>query len=136
MPPSTRPTQAYFLVHQLAADAPITPLTIAGLTLWLLGLAGNIHADAVLRSLRKPGESGYKIPYGGAYTFVSAANYASEIGEWAGYALASGLQLAPAAFSFFTFCNLAPRAHHHHRWYLKKFDDYPKGRRAVIPFVW
>lgn len=128
--------QAYFLVHQLAADAPITPLTGAGLSLWLLGLASNIHADAVLRSLRKPGESGYKIPYGGAYTLVSAANYASEILEWFGYALASSFQLAPVAFSFFTFCNLAPRAHHHHVWYRKKFEDYPTGRSAVVPFVW
>lgn len=22
------------------------------------------------------------------------------------------------------------------RWYLEKFEDYPKNRRAVIPFIW
>ncbi|MBK9799943.1 MAG: hypothetical protein IPP56_09605 [Bacteroidetes bacterium] len=23
----------------------------------------------------------------------------------------------------------------HHRWYLQKFEDYPKERNAVIPFI-
>jgi 3-oxo-5-alpha-steroid 4-dehydrogenase 1 len=23
----------------------------------------------------------------------------------------------------------------HHRWYREKFEDYPSGRRALIPFV-
>ena len=36
----------------------------------------------------------------------------------------------------FTFANLAPRAWSHHKWYRKKFPDYPKQRRAVIPFIW
>ena len=31
----------------------------------------NIHSDYTLSHLRKPGETGYKIPYGGAFNFVS-----------------------------------------------------------------
>ena len=42
---------------------------------------------------------------------------------------------AIVAFAFFTFANLAPRAHQHHAWYKQKFDDYPSHRRAVLPFV-
>ena len=53
-----------------------------------------------------------------------------------GYAIASSGRLPAVAFAFFTFANLAPRAQHHHRWYLQKFDDYPNGRRAVLPFIW
>ena len=79
----------------------------------------------------------YKIPRGGAFELVSGANYFGEILEWCGYALASGGQLGAIAFAFFTFSNVAPRAHHHHLWYKAKFgSDYPKARRAVIPFVW
>ena len=52
---------------------------------------------------------------GGMFEYVSGGNYASEICEWAGFALAAGT-LPAAAFALFTFCNLAPRAHHHHRW--------------------
>lgn len=37
---------------------------LVGHILFLLGMALNIHADSTLRGLRKPGETGYKIPYG------------------------------------------------------------------------
>jgi len=52
--------------------------------------------------------SGYKIPHGGMFRFVSAGNYASEILEWTGYALAAW-SLPAAAFATFVFANLAPR---------------------------
>lgn len=111
-------------------------LFILGAALWAFGLYVNLHSDHVLRTLRKPGETGYKVPRGGAFKWVSGANYFGEILEWSGYAVASGGRLPAVAFAFFTFANTAPRAHHHHRWYLAKFDDYPKDRRAVIPYVW
>ena len=37
---------------------------VVGLCLFWLGLGINIHSDHVLRNLRKPGETGYKIPHG------------------------------------------------------------------------
>lgn len=80
--------------------------------------------------------AGYKIPHGGMFNFVSAGNYASEIMEWSGYAVGSGAALPALAFAFFTFCNLAPRGWHHHHWYQSKFEDYPRSRKAVIPFIW
>ena len=108
---------------------------VVGTGLWALGFGINLHSDAVLRGLRKPGETGYRVPHGGAFEYVSCANYLGEIVEWCGYALASGGRLPAVAFAFFTFANLAPRAHHHHAWYKQKFDDYPSHRRAVLPFV-
>ncbi|GIL76365.1 hypothetical protein Vretimale_5924 [Volvox reticuliferus] len=73
---------------------------------------------------------------GGMFEYVSAGNYASEILEWTGFALAAGT-LQAFAFALFTFCNLAPRGHHHHLWYQGKFkDEYPKRRKAVMPFIW
>ncbi|XP_043921341.1 3-oxo-5-alpha-steroid 4-dehydrogenase 1 isoform X3 [Protopterus annectens] len=38
------------------------PRFIVGFVLWLAGLLLNLHSDHVLRTLRKPGEMGYKIP--------------------------------------------------------------------------
>lgn len=32
--------------------------------MWLVGMLINIHSDHILRTLRKPGETGYKIPRG------------------------------------------------------------------------
>ena len=59
--------------------------------------------------------TGYKIPRGGAFAYVSAANYFGEIVEWVGWALVVG-SLPAAAFALFTFCNLAPRGWRHHQW--------------------
>jgi len=42
----------------------IDPRFLVGQLVFLLGMAGNIHSDAILRGLRKPGETGYKIPRG------------------------------------------------------------------------
>ena len=40
------------------------PRFIVGHILFLVGMAINIHSDSILRSLRAPGETVYKIPYG------------------------------------------------------------------------
>lgn len=48
---------------------------IVGSIIFFLGMAINIHCDSILRRLaasKKPGDKkGYKIPYGGAFNFVT-----------------------------------------------------------------
>ncbi len=114
---------------------PFDGFFVLGVTLFVLGLVVNVHSDHVLRSLRGPGESGYRVPFGGGFTYVSAPNYLAEIVEWLGFALAAQT-MAAWAFAAFTFANLAPRALANHRWYRERFPDYPAGRRALIPFLW
>lgn len=130
------PMNAYgvtVLGAHLTTDWLSNPLFVAGLVVFFCGWSINHHADAVLRNLRKPGESGYKIPYGGFYRFISCPNYFGEIVEWIGFAMAASTSAA-WAFAFFTAANLVPRAVAHHRWYREKFEDYPR-RKAVIPFL-
>ena len=107
---------------------------LVGAGLFVAGFAINQHADAVLMSLRKPGETGYKIPKGGMYRFISCPNYFGEMLEWTGWAIATW-SLAGLAFAIYTAANLAPRAIKHHAWYHEKFPDYPPERKALIPFV-
>ena len=40
------------------------PRFISGVTMFAIGMVINIHSDHILRNLRKPGETGYKIPKG------------------------------------------------------------------------
>ena len=94
----------------------------------------NRSADRTLRGLRRPGETGYKIPQGGLYRWVSSPNYLGEIIEWFGWALATW-SMAGLAFALYTTANLAPRAIQHHRWYHEQFPDYPAERRALVPYV-
>ncbi|MEC7524744.1 MAG: DUF1295 domain-containing protein [Myxococcota bacterium] len=110
------------------------PRFLIGGAVFLTGMAINVHADTVLMRLRKPGETGYKIPRGGLYRYISSPNYFGEILEWTGWAILTW-SVAGLAFAVYTAANLAPRAFSNHRWYLEKFPDYPSGRKALIPFV-
>ena len=110
------------------------PRFLVGIVIFFTGYAINQHSDSILLKLRKPGETGYKIPYGGFYRFVSSPNYLGEIIEWIGFAFAAWT--VPAwVFAWFTATNLVPRSFSNHRWYLEKFSDYPKNRRVIIPFL-
>lgn len=106
-----------------------------GSIIFFIGMFINIHSDHLLRNLRKPGETGHKIPRGGFFNYVSSANFFGEILEWFGFAMASAFSLPTCAFAFFTFCAIGTRGQQHHRYYLQKFKDYPKNRKAVIPFI-
>ena len=86
---------------------------IIGSLIFFFGLISNIDSDNRLIKLRKNSKSGYKIPYGGLFEYVSAANYSGECFEWLGFALASW-SLPALAFALFTISNTAPRGYHHH----------------------
>ena len=106
-----------------------------GAVAMLIGFGINNWADGVLMRLRKPGESGYRIPEGGLYRWVTCPNYLGEIIEWIGWAIATW-SLPGLCFAVFTVANLAPRALSNHRWYRRTFADYPSDRRALIPGIW
>ncbi len=125
---------AYIYQDHYPADWLIQPLSIMGMALFLIGFLVNVDSDNRLLNLRKPGESGYKIPYGGMYRFISCPNYFGEILEWSGYALLLW-NLSGVAFLIWTIANLAPRALSHHKWYQNKFPDYPTERKALIPHL-
>jgi 3-oxo-5-alpha-steroid 4-dehydrogenase 1 len=112
-----------------------SPRFLVGAAAFAVGMIANIDADRRLFALRRPGESGYRIPRGGLYELVSSPNDLGEILEWAGWAMASW-STAGLAFLVYTIANLAPRARAHHAWYRRTFPDYPKERRALVPFVW
>lgn len=110
------------------------PRFIFGVVIFFFGMIINIKSDDILFSLRDDGSTGYKIPRGGLFEKVSSPNYLGEIIEWFGFAIATW-SLAGFTFAIWTFCNLAPRAFAHHRWYKQEFSDYPENRKALIPFV-
>jgi len=112
------------------------PRFLLGVALFLVGWYTNVSSDLALTRLRKPGESGYKIPRGGLFEYVSGANFLGEIVEWSGFSIAAGGTLATATFAAFTLCNIGPRAITHHQNYLERFKGtYPKHRKALIPYV-
>lgn len=47
----------------------------SGIVMFLVGMTINIHSDHILRSLRKPGETGYVIPRGRLLLINCTLNY-------------------------------------------------------------
>lgn len=111
-----------------------SPYFIIGLILFITGFLINQYTDNKLIRLRRDNGNKYVIPRGGLFNYISCPNFFGEIVEWAGFAI---LLWCLPAFSFFlwTAVNLIPRALDHHKWYLNHFTDYPKNRKAIIPFL-
>lgn len=88
---------------------------ILGTLIFFSGFLLNIDSDNRLLRLKKEKDESneYKIPKGGLFEYVSAANYFSECLEWTGYALAVW-NLSSFAFALFTWANIGPRGYHHH----------------------
>jgi 3-oxo-5-alpha-steroid 4-dehydrogenase 1 len=116
------------------------PRFIAGFVLYYVFMAGNLHADHILRNLRsreeiERGERVYRVPQGGMYRWVTSPSYLCELCAWASFAVCTW-SLAGVFIFVVSAANLVPRAVATHRWYQQKFPDYPKERKALIPFVW
>ena len=71
----------------LVTIIPLYVLSCLGSALWLIGMLINIHSDHVLRNLRKPGETGYKIPRGmywkwGIYSNIDCLENSMDRAAW------------------------------------------------------
>ena len=129
----------YFLaelasIDQYDASWLTTPHFIIGGIMFVVGMMINWQADTILINLRKPGEMGYKIPKGFLFDYISSPNLFGELVEWTGFAIMAW-NLPALTFMVWTFANLVPRAKNHHDWYHSKFEDYPKNRKAIFPFL-
>lgn len=125
----------WWLGHVAPPDRPFPDaLAGAGVLLFFAGMGINRWADARLIALRAAG-TGYQVPRGGLFDRISCPNHFGEILEWTGFALAAW-SLPALSFAVWTFANLAPRAHNHHAWYRERFADYPRDRKAVVPYLW
>jgi 3-oxo-5-alpha-steroid 4-dehydrogenase 1 len=110
------------------------PRFISGTILFFTGIYINWKADTMLIRLRKPGETGYKIPQNWMFEYISCPNLFGELIEWLGFAILCW-NLPALCFFIWTAANLIPRALSHHKWYHEKFRDYPGNRKAILPFI-
>lgn len=107
---------------------------IIGSTLFVIGFMLNVRSDNRLIRLRKVGEKEYKIPTGGLFDYISCPNIFGEIIEWSGWAILTW-SLPTLSFLIWSVANLLPRALDHHKWYNANFENYPKERKAIFPFL-
>lgn len=113
-----------------------SPQFIAGTLIFIVGMAVNIRSDAIIRGLRKPGDTSHYLPQKGMFRYVTGANYFGEVLEWTGFAVLTW-SWAGAVFALWTFANLAPRAARTYNLYLKEFPGQLDTHRVkrILPFI-
>jgi len=130
---------AYHVNHPLfTSPSPLQVyLCLGG---FVLSELGNLSIHVALRNLRPPGtkERNIPVPTGNPFTLlfncVSCPNYTYEVASWTFFSLLT--QCIPAAlFTFAGFYQMAVWALGKHRNYKKEFPNYPKGRKAIVPFI-
>ncbi|KAJ3706916.1 hypothetical protein LUZ61_010621 [Rhynchospora tenuis] len=130
----------------LRIDPPglVNPLLSLGWCQWVgaaiffLGWVHQFRCHSILGSLRKnKGADEYIIPYGDWFKYVSCPHFFAEIVIYVGILVASGgYDITVWLLLIFVAANLSFAAADTHRWYKQKFEDYPRTRRAIIPFIY
>lgn len=126
----------YFAPEGLYTPAWLTsPQFIGGCLLFFIGMYINLRSDAIIRSLRAPGDTRHYLPRGGLYDYVTSANYFGEIVQWGGFALLT-FSWAGLLFFVWTAANLVPRADAIYRRYREEFGDAVGRRKRIFPFLY
>ena len=132
---------AYLNGRWLFALSPARPAAwlcgapfLVGVAMFVAGFVVHVLADRELRRLRRQSGGAYVVPDGPLFRLVSCPNYLGEMIEWTGWAIAT-LSWPGLVFALWTAANLVPRALKHQAWYRATFADYPRARKAIIPFV-
>nr|CAG4634905.1 EOG090X097L [Alona affinis] len=130
---------AYHVNHPLYT-APCKMQSYVALGFWTVCELGNFSCHWLLRNLRPAGSKERRIPRPTKdpltfmFNLVSCPNYSYEVGGWVAFTVMT--QCLPAGlFAFAGFYQMAVWALGKHRAYKKDFPDYPRGRKAIIPFV-
>ena len=116
------------------------PRIVPGVGLWAVGQLGNLYHHYLLTLLRKPGETAYKVPRGGAFGLVCCPHYLFEIIGWIGFVLTLS-HVAGAILLANMTSYLLGRAHCTLKWYEGKAAHdkldapLPSGWKRIIPFV-
>lgn len=94
----------------------------------------NFMTHKVLMNLRKPGTTERGIPKGWGFDLVSSANYLWEACAWTSYAVMAKIW-GGWLFLALSFGQMLLWALKKHKRYRKEFPDYPKRRKAMVPFI-
>jgi len=131
----------YYINHPLYTPAYFGKAQIYfGVAGFLLSELGNFSIHIALRNLRPAGSKERKIPmptsnpFTQLFNFVSCPNYSYEAYAWAFFTILT--QCLPAGlFAAAGFGQMALWALGKHKLYKKEFPNYPRNRKAIIPFL-
>eukprot|EP00761_Pharyngomonas_kirbyi_P004758 gb/GECH01004763.1/.p1 GENE.gb/GECH01004763.1/~~gb/GECH01004763.1/.p1 ORF type:complete len:240 (+),score=25.18 gb/GECH01004763.1/:1-720(+) len=131
-------------------------LIITGIIIFIVGETGNTICHFMLRQLKSPLQLKHKkIPHGFMFEYVSCPHYFFEITSWIGFSLITTIRVfsilsTKSSLDFFSVLHvlgaaifnllgagiLISWATNHHKRYLSTFDNYPRNRKVIIPFIY
>ncbi|XP_057980715.1 steroid 5-alpha-reductase DET2-like [Malania oleifera] len=130
---------AAFMIYaqHLTRGSPAPPIDLKyiGVALFLVGISGNFYHHYLLSKLRDKGTAkGYKLPRGGFFNLVICPHYFFEILGFVGISCISQTSVS-FSVAIGTGLYLMGRSYMTRKWYLSKFENFPKEVRALIPYV-
>lgn len=130
---------AYHVNHPLfTAPGPVQ--VYGSLAAFLLCELGNLSIHVALRNLRPPGTKVRKIPvatpnpFTSLFNLVSCPNYTYEFGSWLAFSIMTRC-LPAGLFALAGMYQMTLWALGKHKTYKKEFPNYPRSRKAIIPFI-
>ncbi|CAH8568781.1 unnamed protein product [Heterobilharzia americana] len=133
---------AYFTNHYLYTPPTFGHTQIViGFLLFIIGEWGNFCCHLTLKRLRPAGSMIRQIPYpmpGWFFTrmfnLVACPNYTYEVIAWIGFTIMT--QTLPALlFTIFGFRQMATWAIGKLKAYRREFPNFPKYRKAIVPYI-
>ncbi|XP_067936001.1 very-long-chain enoyl-CoA reductase-like [Watersipora subatra] len=130
---------SYYVNHPLYTPVPAS-IFYPALAAFAFCELGNLSIHVALRNLRPPGTRVRAIPKPGInpYTWlfglVSCPNYTYEFGAWLSFSLMTGT-VTSCLFTLAGVYQMTVWALGKHRNYRKEFSNYPRSRKAIIPFL-
>ncbi|XP_046653659.1 polyprenol reductase-like [Daphnia pulicaria] len=118
-------------------DIPLQP--IFGIILFTLAYCHQYIAHVSLANLRKDPKNKQKhsLPKNGLFNYVSCPNFLCEIIIYVSLYIILGFNHYPwALVTFWVLTNQIMTATMTHNWYKSKFKEFPKTRKAIIPFIY
>jgi very-long-chain enoyl-CoA reductase len=102
--------------------------------LFLISEFNNYMCHNILRDLKVVNKGKRGIPTGNMFKYVSCANYFWEILSWVFFWLIANT-MTSALFILWSIISMTYLAVSKHNNYVSNFDNYPKNRTAIIPFI-
>lgn len=130
---------AYHVNHPLFTPPPFI-FTAIGAAIFIVCEIGNLSIHLLLRDLRPPGTTVRSIPVPNGFPltklfdFVSCPNYTYEFGAWFGFTLMT-FCLPAGLFALAGLYQMTVWAIGKHKNYKKEFPNYPRARKAILPFL-
>jgi len=125
-----------------STSASLTPSSIPVLSvilslIFIVAWYHQLEAHKIFANLKIKNSNTHSIPEGSLFQYVSCPHYMCEIIMYTCLMgiLGTSHKTGVIVWAWVTI-NQVIAGTMSHQWYLTKFEDYPRGRKAIIPFIW